>query len=113
MMILAQAHLKIAGLGVVATDALRREALATLEAHAALPFEVTDISVVPGEGTLQIVGRVTNLKAEPGSTLSFRVSAIDRDGNELAGQDVTVTAPAVDQSSNFEATLTVPEEVAG
>lgn len=113
MMMLAQAQRTLAELSVGDPDALRREALATLEAHAALPFEVSDITVVPGEGSVQIHGRVTNLKAEPGSTLAFRFSAIDREGNELAGEDITVTAPAIDQSGNFEVTLSVPEEAAG
>lgn len=113
MMMLAQAQRTLAELDVGNADALRSQALATLEAHAALPFEVSDVTVVPGEGTVQIHGQVTNLKAEPGSTLSLRVSAIDRAGNELAGEDITVTAPAAGQSANFEATLTVPEEAAG
>ena len=113
LMMLAQAQRSLAELGAGDADALRRTALATLERHAALPFEVTGITIVPGDGSVQVVGRVTNLKAEPGSPITFRFSAIDRDGNELAGEDITVTAPAVDASSNFEATLTVPEEAAG
>jgi tetratricopeptide (TPR) repeat protein len=113
MMMLAQAQRTLAELDVGDADALRREALATLETHAALPFEISGITVVPGEGSVQIHGTVTNLKAEPGASLSFRFSAIDAAGNELAGEDITVTAPAVDQSTNFEATLSVPEEVAG
>ena len=113
MMMLAQAQRSLAELGTGDADALRNAALATLEKHAALPFEVSGITIVPGDGSVQVVGRVTNLKAEPGSPITFRFSAIDRDGNELAGEDITVTAPAVDASSNFETTLTVPEEAAG
>ena len=113
MMMLAQAQRSLAELGTGDADALRREALATLEAHAALPFEVSNITVVPAEGTLQIHGQVTNLKAAPGTPLVFRFSAIDRDGNELAGEDVTVPAPAVDESGNFQVTLSVPDQAAG
>jgi tetratricopeptide (TPR) repeat protein len=113
MMMLAQAQRSLAELGAGDADALRREALATLETHAAMPFEVSNITVVPGEGTVQILGRVTNLKAAPGTPLTIRFSAIDRQGNELAGEDVTITAPEVDASGNFQATLNVSDDAAG
>ena len=113
MMMLAQAQRSLAELGAGDATALRGEALATLERHAALPFEVTNIQVIPGDGTLQVVGSIVNLKAEPGSQLTVRFSTIDKDGNELTGEDITVTAPEVDATTNFQATLTNPAEAAG
>ena len=113
MMMLAQAQRSLAELGAGDADALRAEALATLERHAALPFEVSNIQVIPGDGSVQIMGAVTNLKAEPGSQLSIRFSAIDRDGNELAGEDISVTAPAAEATANFQATISVPDDAAG
>lgn len=113
MMMLAQSQRSLAELGAGDADALRRDALATLEAHAAMPVEVSNITVIPGQGTVQIVGRVTNFKAAPGSPITIRFSAIDREGNELAGEDITINAPAVDESGNFQATLSVTDEAAG
>ncbi|MBR9990715.1 MAG: tetratricopeptide repeat protein [Gemmatimonadetes bacterium] len=113
MMMLAQSQRSLAELGAGDADALRRDALATLEAHAAMPVEISNISVIPGQGIVQIVGRVTNLKAAPGSPITIRFSAIDREGNELAGEDITIIAPAVDESGNFQATISVTDEAAG
>lgn len=113
MMMLAQAQRSLAELNAGDADALRAQALATLERHAALPFEVTSIQVVPGDGSVQVIAAVTNLKAEPGSQLSLRFSVIDRDGNELAGEDIAVTAPAVDATANFQTTISFPEDAAG
>jgi tetratricopeptide (TPR) repeat protein len=113
MMMLAQSQRSLAELDTGNPDALRRSALATLEAHEATPFEITNIRIVPTEGSVQILGRVTNLKAAEGSTITFRFSAIDRAGIEIAGEDVTVTAPAVGAGTNFDMRLTVPEGAAG
>ncbi|MGH7447514.1 MAG: tetratricopeptide repeat protein, partial [Longimicrobiales bacterium] len=48
MMMLAQSQRSLAELGAGDADALRREALATLEAHKALQYEVSNINVIPG-----------------------------------------------------------------
>lgn len=113
MMMLAQSQRSLAELDTVNADGLRRNALATLEAHEATPFEITNIRIVPAEGSVQILGRVTNLKAAEGSTITFRFSAVDRAGTEIAGEDITVTAPAVGAGTNFDMRLTVPEGAAG
>jgi hypothetical protein len=113
MMLLAQSQRSLAELDSGNSDALRRSALATLEAHEGTMFEITNIRIVPAEGSVQILGRVTNLKAAEGSTISFRFSAIDRAGTEIAGEDITVTAPAVGAGTNFDTRLTVPEGAAG
>jgi tetratricopeptide (TPR) repeat protein len=113
MMLLAQSQRSLAELDSGNSDALRRSALATLEAHEGTTFEITNIRIVPAEGSVQILGRVTNLKAAEGSTISFRFSAIDRAGTEIAGEDITVTAPAVGAGTNFDTRLTVPEGAAG
>jgi tetratricopeptide (TPR) repeat protein len=113
MMMKAQAQRSLAELGTGDAEALRRQALATLEAHKALPFEVSSITVVPGDGTVQIMGRVTNLTVAAGSPISFRFSAIDASGKELAGEDISVTAPPTGENVSFQTTLTVPEDAAG
>jgi tetratricopeptide (TPR) repeat protein len=114
LMMLAQSQRTLAELTTGAdSDRWRQQALATLEKHKALPFEVADLTIVPGEAQTQIMGQVTNLTATAGSPLSFRMIIIDREGNELASETISVTAPATGESERFTATFATPENAAG
>ncbi|HUF49226.1 MAG TPA: tetratricopeptide repeat protein [Longimicrobiales bacterium] len=112
-MMLAQAQRSLAELSTgAAADELRRQALATLEAHKALPFEVSELTVVPGTGEYQLIGRVTNLTLTAGSTIRIRFIVVNREGAELAAEEVTVTAPEKEESTRLMATLRVPDGAA-
>jgi tetratricopeptide (TPR) repeat protein len=101
----------IAGAG--AADEWNRKVLATLEQHKALPFEVMDIAVTPVGDDVQVGGRVLNLTAAQDSPLRFRFSIIDAAGNELAGEDVSVNAPATTESARFNFRIPAPQGAAG
>jgi tetratricopeptide (TPR) repeat protein len=114
LMMLAHSQRTMAELSTGAeSDTWRRAALATLEKHKALKFEVADLTVVPGETQTTITGKVTNLTAAAGTPLTFRLIIIDKDGAELVTETVTVTAPATQESERFTATFATPENAAG
>lgn len=95
-------------------EAGHQEALRLLEAHDKLTVRVDDIMMTPdGEGSVQIRGTLTNVKATEGSAVTLRFSLLGTDGATLSQEDVTVTAAAPDQPVPFEVTLTVEDEVAG
>ena len=112
-MMLAQAQRSLADLGTgAAADEMRKQALATLEAHKALPFEITQLQVVPGQGQYQLLGSVTNLTLAAGTPIKIRFIVLNREGAEVAAQEVTVTAPAKDESARLTTTLRAPESAA-
>lgn len=94
-------------------EQLRKQVLATLEKADALPFEVADLNVVPGDKAVQITGKVTNLKGIAGAPVRLRFSILNREGTELIAQDIAVTMPAKDESARFTASVTVPEGAVG
>ena len=93
------------------SDALKREVLATLEKHEAIPFEVGSVQVVPGEGTYSVMGSITNVKAPAGSPLKINFQLVDKAGNVVGQQEVTVEAPAVEETARFTAEITAPDTV--
>ena len=112
-MMQAQAQRSLADLATgAAADDMRRQALATLEAHKALPFEITELRVSPGDNEYQLLGRVTNLTLAAGAPIKIRFIVVNREGAEIAAEDITVSAPAKDESTRLNATLRVPEGAA-
>jgi tetratricopeptide (TPR) repeat protein len=109
-MMQAQAQRALADISTgAAADELRKQVLATLEAHKALPFEVTELRVSPGEKEFQLIGRVKNLTLPAGAPIKIRFIVVNKDGAEIAAEDITVSAPAKDESTRLNATLRAPE----
>lgn len=93
-------------------DEWKRGVLATLEAHEKIDFEVGDIQVVPAaEGTYSVMGTFTNLSATPGTPLRINFQLVDRSGNVVGQQEVSVTAPAADETARFTAEISAPDTV--
>lgn len=111
LMMLAHAQRSLAELAGsdADSDRWRRSALATLEAHQALQFMVEDLRVVAGESDVHVTGSVTNVRAEAGTPLRIRFIVVDAEGVELAAEEISVTAPEVDESARFQTTIQVPE----
>ena len=105
--------------GDISGDAAKKEAgqqaaLRLLEAHAALPVLVEEVSALPdGDGNIRIRGVVKNVKAPEGSNVMLRFTLLDSGGAAIGQQDITVAVPAADQSVPFEATTTAEGEVTG
>ena len=90
-----------------ASDALREKVRATLEAQQALPVQVSQITLLPGETETTLTGSLGNLKLEAGAPVRLRVSFLGADGATLADAEVSLTAPAVGESVPFEVKATV------
>jgi tetratricopeptide (TPR) repeat protein len=111
----ARTHRMTGDLGPEAQrDAMHQEALRLLEAHDALTVLVDGVSALPdGAGNVRIVGTLTNVKATEGSTVTLRFTIVDPSGAAIGTHDVTVTAPAADQTVPFESIAPLDGEVAG
>ncbi|HEX6135666.1 MAG TPA: tetratricopeptide repeat protein [Longimicrobiales bacterium] len=95
-------------------EAGQAAALRLLEAHEALAVSLDQIGVVPGaEGTVTISGNLKNIKATEGSPVTIRFTLLALDGTTVGQHEVSVNAPAAEQTAQFEAQATVTGEVAG
>jgi tetratricopeptide (TPR) repeat protein len=90
-------------------DELRKQVLATLQKAEALPFDVSEIRIVPGKDDVQIVGKVTTLKGAAGTPVKLRFSIMNREGAELSSHEVSVNLAAKDESTRFDTRVKVPE----
>lgn len=90
-------------------DEWRKAALATLERHEALQFDVGGIQIVPGDGAVTVTGRMLNLKAAEGTPLKIRFMLIDAKGATVAEQEVTATAAKAGEPANFTVQIPAPE----
>lgn len=91
------------------SDEWRKAALATLERHEALQFDVSGIQIVPGAGEITVMGRMLNLKAAEGTPLKIRFMLIDAQGATVAEQEVTATAAAAGEPASFTVQIPAPE----
>lgn len=87
----------------------KRAALATLEKHEALQFDVGGIQVVPGKDKLTVMGRMINLKAAQGSPLKINFMLVDKTGATVGQQEITATAAAAGEPARFSVEIPAPE----
>lgn len=80
-------------------------ALQTLEAADALPVQVDAVTLTNAEGSVRITGRVTGARAAAGTPVRLEFTVFGATG-QLGSQTVSVSAPAKDETANFE--LTIP-----
>lgn len=99
--------------GATATN-WRNRLLAQLERIEDMPIDVSNVSLSQaGPGRLRVSGQIMNLKLEPGTPISLRVTVLGPGGAAAATQDVTVNAPARDENASFSAELPVSGEITG
>lgn len=97
-----------------ARNAGQQAALRLLEAHGALTVHLDQVAAISDDdGNVEIRGMLKNVSLEEGSTVTLRFSLLDPEGATIGTHDVTVTAPAADQTVPFESTTTVEGEMAG
>jgi tetratricopeptide (TPR) repeat protein len=88
-------------------------ALAILEAADAIPIEVVEVSIQPGDGVAVITGKVLNRKLEADAPVTVKLKLLGLEGNEIGSIDVTVNVGEVEGSVPFEATTNITAQVAG
>src|SRR5690606_39576578 len=96
-----------------ASDEWRNKALGALQQQESLPFEVDNVMMVAGEGSVTFTGSVVNLKLQAGTPVRIRMIARGEGGAEVGSQEVTVEAPEAEQSVSFEAVVEVSGDVLG
>lgn len=88
---------------------LRQETADLLQARQDLVFGVDEVELAVDEGSAVVTGNVTNLKGTEGDAVTLRLTVLDAEGVEVAADDVTLTLPAVDATTRWEAELQVPD----
>jgi tetratricopeptide (TPR) repeat protein len=91
----------------------QNKALATFTKRDELVFEVAEVSVGTNESEATVRGTVKNRKAAPGSPLKIKVTLLGINGSPVGQQEITVAAPAAEQTADFENKVAVTGEVAG
>ena len=95
-----------------ATD-WKNKTLAVMTTHQDLPYEVTDVALTNVNGDAKVTGNVVNLKGTEGQPVKLTFSILGKDGKVLGTQDVTVTAPKVEDQVPFTFTLKTTEPLGG
>lgn len=116
MLLLAQAYRGQGDLTVddaATSDSWREKALAVLREQEDLPFEVSGVRMTPGEGKVKITGNIANMKLEAGTPVKIRLTVLDKNGATVGSGEVTVQAPAAEQSAPFETEIQVSGAAAG
>lgn len=133
LLILARAYRGMAEIAPepAAGDELRAQALQVLEEHQNLPFQVTEIRLSSGGAAagagaagaagaggaggaaVRLQGTIQNMNMNAGAPIRLRVTFLDVKGTEVGTTDVTVSAPAPEQTAGFEASLAQGEGVVG
>jgi tetratricopeptide (TPR) repeat protein len=112
-----QAH-SIKGMGDLSADAkaktdAQNRTLDMLTQGQNMPVEVSDVAVALGDGEAKLSGTVKTLKATPGSPVKLKVTVVDINGAPIGTQEITVAAPAVGATANFEGTAKTTGSLAG
>lgn len=91
----------------------KNKTLKVMETHQALPYEVTEVAITNENGEARVSGNVVNLKGTPGQPVKLTFSFLGKDGSVLGTQDVTVTAPAVEDQVEFKAAFKTDKPLGG
>lgn len=93
-----------------ASDELRGETSRILEARQGLGWAIDDVEMEVDGSYVIVSGSVVNIDGTEGQPVTLRVTAVAADGAALAQGDVTITLPAVDATSAWEAELQMGAE---
>lgn len=92
----------------------RNRLVRVLEGIENLPIDVTNVALSQtGTGRYAITGTVENLSLNAGTPIVLRFSVLGANGQAAATQEVTVQAPAREQTATFRAEFEVTGEIAG
>lgn len=105
-------------LGDVAADtAAKKEwqdkVVATLGEAEKMSFEVSNVAVRAGEGTVTVSGRVTNLNLPAGQSITLTFTLLSETGATIATVPVSVTAAEANAGTEFNVEAKTESPVAG
>jgi tetratricopeptide (TPR) repeat protein len=106
------------GRGELAADVAKKnelqgKALELLTANQNMPVEINDLVVRMGDGEAKLAGNVKSLKAKAGEPVKLRMTFVSLTGESVGTQEVTIAAPAAEQTAPFEASAKLTGAVAG
>ena len=116
LLLLAQAYRgqgDITAADAKTSDEWRGKALAVLQEHENLPFDMRELTMTAGEGKVTIAGSLRNLKLAAGTPVTVRLTIVGKDGATVGTGEVTVSAPDAEQIASFEAEIGVSGPAAG
>jgi len=116
LLLLAQAYRGQADLTAAdakTSDEWRSKALAVLQDHENLPFEIRELTMTPDEGKVKVSGSIRNLKLAAGTPVTVRLTVVGKDGGAVGTGEVTVSAPDAEGFASFEAEIGVSGPAAG
>ena len=91
----------------------KNKTLAVMKVHQDLPFEVSELAATTESGEIKVTGNVVNLKATAGQPITLTFSFLSKTGQVLGTQDVTVTAPKVEDQVPFTVAFKTAETLGG
>ncbi|MGH6943128.1 MAG: tetratricopeptide repeat protein [Geminicoccaceae bacterium] len=94
-------------------EAGQQKALAALRQLEALPVEVQELIITPGEQQVAIEGKVKNRTLEPGSPVTIQITLLGSTGEPIGETTATATAGAKDEIATFQATADITAQLAG
>lgn len=95
------------------TIAAQQGALAILEAAQAMPVEVMEMSILPGDGAATISGKIRNKNLAANAPVTLNVTLIGYKGDEIGTLTVTVNVGDADSVTPFEQDTMITGQVAG
>lgn len=84
-----------------------------LRRHEEAPFEMMELTMIPGDDAVGVSGQIMNLKLATGEPIRLRISLLDSAGGVIGSQEVTISAPAANATATFEASVPVRGALAG
>jgi len=95
------------------TTAAQQGALAILQEAEAIPVEIVDMAVQPGDGTATIAGKIHNRSLAPNSTVKLTITLLGLDGAAIGNVDVETPVGEAEVETPFEQTAQISAQVAG
>jgi tetratricopeptide (TPR) repeat protein len=94
-------------------DAGQRGALQLLQQHDALAVVLDDLAVMMDGEEVTVSGALKNRKHEAGAPVQVEFTLLGIDGQVIGQEVITVTAPAVEETAEFRASVPLSGELAG
>jgi tetratricopeptide (TPR) repeat protein len=95
------------------TAAAQQNALRVLEQLQAMPVEVQDLVVQPGETEATVQGKVLNRTLAAGTPVTVNITLLGKDGQSIGEAKAQVNAGEQQAAVDFQVTAPVTEQVAG
>lgn len=94
-------------------DQFRKKIQEALDRHEGAELEIMDISITPSDTEVTLTGRLLNLKVAEGAPIRLRFNMLDTAGTVIGSNEVSVSAPAANATTDFRVTVQINGELAG